>query len=232
MISLLFLFGGNMDRYIIIEEIVELCKVHKKARLQIHHTWLPNHASFDGTNGLQLVQNMRIHHKNVNGWDDIGQHLTLLPDGRFVTGRAFNLTPCGIGKYNLNSDLMIEMVGNFDKGNDRFEGKQKEVILKLSRHFLDYFGEKGIVFHREFSTKSCPGTGIDKKEFLKEVATMQEEKIYNKVDAVPEWAKNDIKELIDNNILRGDENGNLGLSDTLIRSIIINKRYTNYILNK
>ena len=61
----------------------------------------------------------------------------------------------------------MEMLGDFDKGNDRFEGKQKDSMIKLAR----YFDQKGryIRFHRENASKTCPGTGIDKNEFMKEV---------------------------------------------------------------
>lgn len=49
---------------------------------------------------------------------------------------------------------------------------------------------------------------------------------YHTFDEVPDWAKPEIKELMDAGALRGDEKGDLSLSDDLMRAIIINKRYT------
>mgnify|MGYP004487634055 CR=1 FL=1 len=49
---------------------------------------------------------------------------------------------------------------------------------------------------------------------------------YHTFDEVPDWAKPEIKELMDAGALRGDEKGDLNLSDDLMRAIIINKRYT------
>ena len=56
------------------------------------------------------------------------------------------------------------MVGNFDSGNDILQGAQKESSLKLAKYFDDrklYFR-----FHRENSTKTCPGTSINKDVFM------------------------------------------------------------------
>lgn len=49
---------------------------------------------------------------------------------------------------------------------------------------------------------------------------------YHTFDEIPDWAKPEIKELMDAGALRGDEKGDLSLSDDLMRAIIINKRYT------
>lgn len=52
---------------------------------------------------------------------------------------------------------------------------------------------------------------------------------YHTFDEVPDWAKPEIKELMDAGALRGDEKGDLNLSDDLMRALIINKRYTDAV---
>jgi len=42
---------------------------------------------------------------------------------------------------------MVEMLGDFDKGKDKFGGKQKENALRLTKWFIDR--GKYIRFHRE-----------------------------------------------------------------------------------
>lgn len=49
---------------------------------------------------------------------------------------------------------------------------------------------------------------------------------YNEVSEMPVWARPEIQELIDSGALRGDENGNLNLSEDMMRCLIISKRYT------
>lgn len=48
--------------------------------------------------------------------------------------------------------------------------------------------------------------------------------IYQSVNQIPEYAKSIIKDLVDSGIIKGEENGNLNLSDEMIRTIIICKR--------
>jgi len=154
------------------ELLKELDKYNHK-ELHVHHTWRPNHAQYYGTNhtdedkrAIDRQKAMRDFHVNTNGWSDIGQHVTLLPDGRFVTGRPFNQTPASIKGYNTGA-FAVEMIGDFDKGQDRLEGWQRESIIGLAK----YFDSKGkyIRFHRENAAKTCPGSGIDKDEFMAEV---------------------------------------------------------------
>lgn len=156
-----------MDEIITLQELLKRLDKYNHKELHVHHTWRPDHETyFKKPDPLYWQAAMRRYHKENNGWNDIGQHVTLLPDGRFVTGRDFGRDPASIKGYNTKA-FAVEMLGDFDKGNDRFEGKQKDSMIKLAR----YFDQKGryIRFHRENASKTCPGTGIDKNEFMKEV---------------------------------------------------------------
>ncbi|MGD7007634.1 N-acetylmuramoyl-L-alanine amidase [Metabacillus sp. 84] len=135
---------------------------------QFHHTFRPDHSNFNGSNHMQLQQGMKNFHMNDRGWSDIGQHVSLMPDGKFVTGRPFHVAPAGISGYNTGS-FMTEVVGNFDKGNDKLEGAQLQAMIELQAYLIHENGAQ-LMFHREHAPKSCPGTGIDKGEFLAEVA--------------------------------------------------------------
>lgn len=91
--------------------------------------------------------------------------------------------------------------------------------------------------HRDYANKSCPGDYLYGKmreiaeqvnEILEEKNTILEEENtmrYNKIEEMPKWAQPEIKELVDASALRGDENGNLNLTEDMIRTLIINKRY-------
>lgn len=153
----------------------ELDKVSYR-ECHVHHTWKPTHKSFNGRNHIQLQKNMRSFHMDTNGWSDIGQHISIFPDGVIVTGRDFNRNPASIKGSNSRA-FMFETIGNFDikgtgvknsLGYDELNGKQLETVLKIVRYFIDRLGESSIVFHRERSGKTCPGTSIDKKELIKQ----------------------------------------------------------------
>ena len=154
------------------ELLARLAKYNHK-ELHVHHTAKPDHATYYSTaaanedeRALNRQREFRNYHVNVHGWADIGQHVTLLPDGRFVTGRDFGISPASIKGYNTNA-FACEMVGNFDTGNDPFTGAQRASMIGLARWF-DNRG-KYIRFHRENANKTCPGTGIVKENFMAEV---------------------------------------------------------------
>jgi hypothetical protein len=142
--------------------------------VHMHHTWRPNHKDYQGEASIEA---MWRYHTQTNGWDDIAQHVTIDPDGTIWTGRNWNQAPASATGHNGNSKLgpfMFEMIGDFDKGRDRFEGKQQEAALQVAAQVLHHFGlpANALQFHRAMSTKTCPGTGIDYNQTLAAVTTI------------------------------------------------------------
>lgn len=150
-----------------LEQLLKRLENYDHRELHVHHTWRPNQEIyFDRPDPLYWQEAMRRFHVDTNGWSDIGQHVTLLPDGRFVTGRDFSRNPSSIKGYNSKA-FMVEMIGDFDIGKDKLEGWQRESIIGLARWF--HSRNKYIRFHRENSEKTCPGSGICKEVFMREV---------------------------------------------------------------
>lgn len=210
-----------MDRILTTQQLIETIKSYKFVRaisqLHIHHTWRPNHKNYDGTDdsAYALQRSMRTHHIKKNGWSDIAQHLTLLPDGRWITGREFNQDPASIKGWNKGA-FAIEMLGDFDTGQDKLNGKQLESIIEFSAFFIPYFVRtlSDIKFHREGPnvTKTCPGSGIDKKWFIGEIkkyliASEVAKMIYRDEKNIAPWAKNAVKTVSDLGIMKGDGHG-------------------------
>ncbi|MBU8770344.1 N-acetylmuramoyl-L-alanine amidase [Cytobacillus oceanisediminis] len=178
------------------EQLIETLKQFNHTELHVHHTWRPNHSNFNGKNHESVQNGMRNYHVNTNGWDDIAQHVTLFPDGSFLTGRNFGKQPVSIKGYNGSGSKIpfaCEMVGDFDIGKDKLDGKQLDSILKLAKFFDDQ--KKYIRFHRENAPKTCPGSGIDKNEFMKAVKNfkgvkvMAEKEWDSKTKFLSEWVK-------------------------------------------
>lgn len=191
-----------MDRIIGIEELLAMLEKYGHRELHVHHTWSPSHRDYNGFNGLKLQEAMRSYHIKTNGWRDIGQHVTLLPDGRFVTGRDFGTDPASISGFNKGA-FACEMLGNFDTGHDGFQGPQKETMLKLAGYFTDR--GRYVRFHRENAPKTCPGTSIDKTRFLEEVANLHEHWAQKYYDYLTKEKSIDIHELrFDDPITRGE----------------------------
>jgi hypothetical protein len=159
------------------DQLIDYCKTFAWNRaikqLHVHHCWKPDHSDYNGSNGIQLQEAMRNYHVNTLGWQDIGQHLTLLPDGNWVTGRDFNIDPASISGWNTGA-FAIEMLGNFDTGYDKFEGAQAEAMFKFCAAFVKLKTlniDDQVKFHRDNPTagKTCPGSGIDRAWFMGEL---------------------------------------------------------------
>jgi hypothetical protein len=135
-------------------------------RIDMHHTFIPDHARWRAIGGAACCVGMWRHHVLERAFENIAQHVTIAPDGIIWTGRDWNRTPASVG-YGMNGGVfMFEMIGNFDDGQDRFEGVQREATLALIDAVQARFGlpVHALLFHREVpqTDKTCPGTGIDK----------------------------------------------------------------------
>lgn len=144
--------------------------------VQLHHTWQPNYATFiKNPDGFTLQRNMQSYHKNSNGWTDIAQHFTVLPDGCIITGRSLNNDPAGI--YGGNSKAVcIEVLGNFDIKGDVMTEAQKTATLVTVKSLMEKFNltTSDIRYHSWYtetgkylgdydpkrSAKTCPGTNF------------------------------------------------------------------------
>jgi hypothetical protein len=140
--------------------------------VHLHHTWRPRRRDFRGRATIEAIGR---YHREQLGWRAIAQHLTIDPAGGIWTGRNWNLPPAsqkGANGDGSKGPFMIEMIGDFDLGQDPFDGSQRETVVAVVARLLRRFGLKGkaLRFHRQLgSPKSCPGTGIDFDELLAEV---------------------------------------------------------------
>lgn len=143
--------------------------------LQLHHTYAPNYSHFNGRNHFALQRGMKQFHITNNGWQDVGQHFSIFPDGMIVTGRSLESSPACIFGFNANS-VCIECIGNFDTGGDEMRQEQRDAIVRTSAALCQRFripvNSNQIVYHHWFDlntgkrtngagmTKSCPGTNF------------------------------------------------------------------------
>lgn len=143
--------------------------------IQEHHTWAPSYAHFKGNNHFELQRNMQTFHVVERRWSDIGQHFSIFPDGKIVTGRSLEISPACI--FNNNSHaICIENVGNFDIDGDAMRPEQREAIIRVTAALCKRFGiptnVNSVVYHHWFdmdtgvrtngsgNTKTCPGTNF------------------------------------------------------------------------
>lgn len=145
--------------------------------VHMHHTWRPNHSQFKGHDSI--VSMWRYHTEN-NGWSDIAQHITIDPNGEIWLGRDWNTPPASAkganGTYEAGP-FMFEMIGDFDVGRDRFEGKQRAAAIAVTAMVQQAFKLPltSLKFHRSLSQKTCPGSSINYEQTLDEVGRVRRE---------------------------------------------------------
>jgi hypothetical protein len=153
--------------------------------VHLHHTFRPNHSDFASRPPAQSIEGMFRFHTETRGFSDIAQHVTVDPTGKIWTGRNFNMPPASSTGFNGNSKVgpfMIEMIGNFDVGNDRWEGAQREAAIAVVAlvQKLHRLSPSAFQFHHDMNPKSCPGTSIKRAEVLAEI-----EAAHARIPAIP-----------------------------------------------
>ena len=147
--------------------------VRRISAVHIHHTWRPNHAQWRGQSTVEAI---RRYHVEQLGWSDIAEHLTIGADGSLWTGRHLDRPPASIAGHNgsvSEGPFMIEMVGDFDVGQDPFAGDQAEAAFQTVADICAEFAldVKAVRFHNEFTAaKTCPGTSLKPDAFRAAVA--------------------------------------------------------------
>lgn len=128
----------------------------KIAAVHVHHTWRPRRQDF---RGLATVEALRKFHIEQNGWSDLAQHLTIDPQGGLWTGRNWNLAPASATGHNGTAGegpFMIEMVGDFDAGQDPFDGEPRTAAFETVAHLVHAFGlqDADVKFHNQLTNRA------------------------------------------------------------------------------
>lgn len=114
------------------------------------------------------VETFRRHHKEVNGWDDVGYHYVITngnggPDGEVQTGRA--IEKIGAHAKGRNADS----VGVCLVATDKFTKAQLDslvaLLVKLCRQYKIDPTAVTIQRHHE----KCPGPGLDLGDIIARV---------------------------------------------------------------
>lgn len=157
------------------------------SKLVVHHTWRPDIKDWKGEISLYGIKN----YYESKGWK-AGPHLFIAEDGIWLFTDMYDV---GIhaGKGNAGYkwgrldwySIGIEVVGDYD--TKKWDGHTKSNALfaiKTLRNKLSIPNDN-IKFHRDYSTKTCPGAAITKEWLFTELA-----KLDNKPqsETVAKWA--------------------------------------------
>ena len=130
----------------------------KVTTIQNHHTFKPNYSHFNRQDPKYMthLEGMRRVHIQERKWSDIGQNLTIFPDGKIALCRPIDIMPAGIFGANKGG-ICIESIGDFDSGKDVMSADQKGAILQTNAALCIKFGlepvPQHVVYHHWYDTK-------------------------------------------------------------------------------
>ena len=131
-----------------------------------------------------------------------------------------------------DSAIGIEMCCHkADNGTWYFDDITVEKTIELTKWLMSEYNISidNVIRHYDVTHKRCPAPFVyDEqrwREFKNNLKNEEEEMIYNYIDNnMPEWARPTIQKMVDNGILRGNEKGELGLNETMLKVFVTNDR--------
>lgn len=171
------------------ESYLKRTKVYRTIdHLQVQHTEIPRHDHYIGENTLiSMWRNHTRPEPHGRGWDDIGYHIVIAPDGVIWTARSFESECPGISQAS-HKGLVFCVLGNFDIGEDILSGMQLYATVAA-------LALTAKIFSIDISTTiTCIGTSVNREQFLERVkeATLR--------DIIPTWKLAGLEYLREQNI--------------------------------
>ena len=112
-----------------------------------------------------------------------------------------------------------------------FDDITVEKTIELTKWLITKYNIpiENVIRHYDVTHKTCPAPFVlDEqkwKDFKNNLQSEEMEMIYNYIDNnMPEWARPTIQKMVDKGILRGNEKGELGLNETMLKVFVTNDR--------
>lgn len=141
---------------------------HKPERIVLHHSWRPTARDWRGGDTVRAIQQYHMHDSST-GWDDIGYHYLIGPDGSTWAGRG-PLTigahcggrlPDGVRRvFGNKGSIGICLIGDFDREEPTLDAIASLVALINWLQREHGLRRDAIYGHCEAwsrAPKSCPG---------------------------------------------------------------------------
>ena len=131
-----------------------------------------------------------------------------------------------------DSSIGIEMCCHKrEDGTWYFDDITVQKAIELTHWLMKEYNisAENVIRHYDVTHKTCPAPFVvdEQKwiEFKNNLQSEDKEMIYNYIDNnMPEWARPTIQKLVDKGFLRGNDKGELGLDDVMLKIFVVNDR--------
>lgn len=146
-------------------------KTRKWRKVMLHHTAKPDYPVWkkkpDALYWATVID--RVH--KAKGWQMIGYHFLIMPDGSIVAGRPLSLVGAHCPKVNKIA-VGVCLFGNFsrytidDMPNEQYISAWFVLTALLVFYRLQ---STDLLFHRQFQPTDCPGYNLELKAWQKKI---------------------------------------------------------------
>lgn len=132
----------------------------------VHHTASPNSTDHSLEHALALSRSIQTFHMDTNGWDDIGQQLTISRGGHLMEGRNRTIEAIDAGHHVVGAHTLSHndhTIGIENEGTYMTEeptGALWDELVSTCAWLCDAYGldpHAAIVGHRDYNVTACPG---------------------------------------------------------------------------
>lgn len=142
---------------------------HPPDHIVVHHTASPNTDDVSRAHAFALSREIQRYHMGHNGWDDIGEQLTISRGGFVMEGRAGSLPAIESGRlvvgaqslHNNDHTIGIENEGTYS--TDDVPARLWDALVDVCAWLCRCYGldpGAAIVGHRDYNQTECPGDAL------------------------------------------------------------------------
>jgi hypothetical protein len=130
---------------------------HAPVEIVLHHSWRPSRSQYEGAATVRGIQRF---HQRTQGWDDVGYHYLVGPDGVVFRGRPDD----AVGAHCVpnSGKLGICILGDYDPDADELTDASwlavRTLVLRIAGRYD--IGPEELTGHRDYSPKTCPGERV------------------------------------------------------------------------
>ncbi|MQA86435.1 MAG: N-acetylmuramoyl-L-alanine amidase [Streptosporangiales bacterium] len=135
-------------------------------RIVIHHSATPNSSDYSLKHAYRLSRAIQDYHMDRNGWDDIGQQLTVSRGGHILEGRNGSLKAISRGRHIVGAQTAshnTHTIGIENEGlytSARVPVRLFDALVELCAWLCTVYDldpRRAIVGHRDLNATACPG---------------------------------------------------------------------------
>ncbi len=126
-------------------------------KITLHHTATPNTTPVN-----RRLRGIRRYHIKGKKWGDIAYHYLIAPNGKIYQGRNAKYIGSSSTHYNLDNNLLIALLGDFETEHPTEKALSSLVLLTASKLIEYKITPNDVHTHKQQVETLCPGRHLQR----------------------------------------------------------------------